>query len=52
LLGCAQVLYRGEQGRVAHEFILDIRAIKEASGISETGACVRVCVRAHLLVRA
>ena len=33
-----QVLYRGEQGRVAHEFILDIRDLKNASGISETGA--------------
>ena len=27
------VLYRGERGRVAHEFILDLRPAKEASGV-------------------
>jgi glycine cleavage system protein P-like pyridoxal-binding family len=32
------VLYRGKNGRVAHECILDIRPIKAATGIAEIQA--------------
>ena len=37
-----QVLYRGDKGRVAHECIIDIRPIKEASGISEEDIAKRL----------
>ena len=30
-----KILYRGQNGRVAHELILDIRPIKAACGITE-----------------
>jgi glycine dehydrogenase len=36
------VLYRGEQGRVAHECILDIRPIKEATGVTEEDIAKRL----------
>ena len=36
------VLYRGTHGRVAHECIIDIRPIKEASGISEEDIAKRL----------
>jgi len=36
------VLYRGSKGRVAHECIIDIRPIKEASGISEEDIAKRL----------
>lgn len=36
------VLYRGTQGRVAHECIIDIRPIKAASGISEEDIAKRL----------
>lgn len=36
------VLYRGNNGRVAHECIVDIRPIKEASGISEEDIAKRL----------
>jgi len=36
------VLYAGQQGRVAHECILDIRAIKAATGISEIDIAKRL----------
>ncbi|UXI04233.1 aminomethyl-transferring glycine dehydrogenase [Photobacterium sp. TY1-4] len=36
------VLYRGTHGRVAHECIIDIRPIKEASGISEEDVAKRL----------
>ncbi|HQR60608.1 MAG TPA: aminomethyl-transferring glycine dehydrogenase, partial [Methylophilaceae bacterium] len=36
------VLYVGENGRVAHECILDVRPIKAASGISETDIAKRL----------
>lgn len=36
------ILYRGKQGRVAHECILDIRPIKAASGIDETDIAKRL----------
>ena len=36
------VLYRGENGRVAHECILDLRAIRRQSGISETDVAKRL----------
>jgi glycine dehydrogenase len=36
------VLYRGSQGRVAHECILDIRPLKAATGISETDIAKRL----------
>ncbi|MEC6831015.1 aminomethyl-transferring glycine dehydrogenase [Photobacterium toruni] len=36
------ILYRGTQGRVAHECIIDIRSIKAASGISEEDIAKRL----------
>ncbi|WPC75520.1 aminomethyl-transferring glycine dehydrogenase [Vibrio porteresiae] len=36
------VLYRGTHGRVAHECIIDIRPIKQASGISEEDIAKRL----------
>ena len=36
------VLYRGSQGRVAHECIIDIRPLKESSGISEEDIAKRL----------
>lgn len=36
------VLYRGTHGRIAHECIIDIRPIKEASGISEEDIAKRL----------
>jgi len=37
-----KVLYRGKQGRCAHEFILDIRPLKASTGISETDIAKRL----------
>lgn len=37
-----QVLFRGANGRVAHELIIECRDIKEASGISETDIAKRL----------
>jgi glycine dehydrogenase len=35
-----QVLFRGKNGTVAHEFILDLRPLKETSGIEvEVSKC-------------
>jgi len=36
------VLYRGKNGRSAHEFIIDIRPMKAASGISESDVAKRL----------
>ncbi|HGF5048606.1 TPA: aminomethyl-transferring glycine dehydrogenase [Vibrio parahaemolyticus] len=36
------VLYRGKNGRVAHECIIDIRPLKEATGISEEDIAKRL----------
>lgn len=36
------ILYRGDKGRVAHECIIDIRPIKEDSGISEEDIAKRL----------
>ncbi|MDD1780379.1 aminomethyl-transferring glycine dehydrogenase [Enterovibrio sp. ZSDZ35] len=36
------VLYRGTHGRIAHECIIDIRPLKEASGISEEDIAKRL----------
>jgi glycine dehydrogenase len=36
------VLYKGTQGRVAHECILDVRAIKTATGIAEIDIAKRL----------
>ncbi|NAW66537.1 aminomethyl-transferring glycine dehydrogenase [Photobacterium halotolerans] len=36
------VLYRGTHGRIAHECIIDIRPLKEASGISEEDVAKRL----------
>lgn len=36
------ILYRGKNGRVAHECIVDIRPIKEATGISEEDIAKRL----------
>jgi glycine dehydrogenase len=37
-----KILYRGTHGRVAHEFIVDIRDIKKASGITEEDIAKRL----------
>lgn len=42
LKGAFPVLYTGADGRVAHECILDIRPIKESSGISELDIAKRL----------
>jgi len=36
------VLYRGSRGRVAHEFILDLRPLKKESGITELDVAKRL----------
>ncbi len=36
------ILYRGERGRVAHEFIIDLREIKRLSGIGEEDIAKRL----------
>ena len=36
------VLYRGENGRVAHEFILDLRPLKKTTGISDEDVAKRL----------
>ena len=36
------VLYRGENGRVAHEFILDLRPLRKASGITDEDVAKRL----------
>jgi glycine dehydrogenase len=36
------VLFRGSKGRVAHEFILDLRALRKASGITEEDVAKRL----------
>lgn len=36
------ILYRGSKGRVAHEFILDLRPFKASCGISETDVAKRL----------
>lgn len=40
--GAFKILYRGAQGRCAHEFIIDLRPLKEATGISETDVAKRL----------
>ena len=42
LEGSFEVLYRGRNGRVAHECIVDIRPIKQSSGISEVDIAKRL----------
>ena len=42
LKGSFEVLYRGRNDRVAHECIIDIRPIKEASGVSEEDIAKRL----------
>ena len=42
LEGSYDVLYQGRNGRVAHECIIDIRPIKEASGVSEVDVAKRL----------
>jgi glycine dehydrogenase len=37
-----EVLFRGRNGRVAHEFILDLRPLRKASGISEEDVAKRL----------
>lgn len=37
-----KILYSNKNGRCAHEFILDIRPIKEKSGITEEDVCKRL----------
>jgi glycine dehydrogenase len=36
------ILYRGEQGLVAHEFIVDLRPVKRATGITEEDVAKRL----------
>merc|ERR1711957_1132680 len=36
------IKYRGQQGRVAHEFIIDLNAIKKETGISEEDVAKRL----------
>ncbi|HIF06238.1 MAG TPA: aminomethyl-transferring glycine dehydrogenase [Gemmatimonadetes bacterium] len=40
--GPFDILYRGEQGRVAHEFILDLRPLKKSTGISDEDVAKRL----------
>jgi glycine dehydrogenase len=42
LEGHFDVLYRGEQGLVAHEFIIDLRPLKRASGVTEEDVAKRL----------
>ncbi len=42
LEGAYEVLYKGRNGRVAHECIVDIRSIKETSGITEVDIAKRL----------
>lgn len=42
LEGSFDVLYRGSQGRVAHEFIIDMRPFKASCGITETDVAKRL----------
>ncbi len=42
LEGFYDVLYRGKTGRVAHEFIIDLRPIKKETGISEVDVAKRL----------
>jgi glycine dehydrogenase len=42
LAGSYEVLYKGRNGRVAHECIIDIRPIKEACGITEVDIAKRL----------
>ena len=42
LEGSFDVLYKGRNGRVAHECIVDIRPIKESSGITEVDVAKRL----------
>ncbi len=42
LKGDFDVLYRGARGRVAHEFILDLRPFKQATGIGEVDVAKRL----------
>jgi glycine dehydrogenase len=37
-----KILYRGKEGRCAHEFIMDIRPLKAQTGISETDIAKRL----------
>jgi glycine dehydrogenase len=37
-----QILYQGTKGKVAHEFIIDIRPIKKICGIKEEDICKRL----------
>ena len=36
------VLYKGDKGKCAHEFIIDIRQIKKITGIKEEDLCKRL----------
>jgi glycine dehydrogenase len=40
--GPFDILYRGEQGRVAHEFIVDLRPLKKSTGISDEDVAKRL----------
>lgn len=40
--GAYEVLYRGTEGRCAHEFIIDLRPFKASCGISETDVAKRL----------
>jgi glycine dehydrogenase len=40
--GPFKILYRGAQGRCAHEFIIDLRPLKDATGVTETDVAKRL----------
>jgi glycine dehydrogenase len=42
LEGSYDVLYRGRNGRVAHEFILDLRPLRRSSGVTEEDVAKRL----------
>lgn len=39
LEGSYPVLYKGKNGTCAHEFILDIRSLKDSAGVLKLSAC-------------
>uniref|UniRef100_A0A7S1XDE1 Glycine cleavage system P protein n=1 Tax=Compsopogon caeruleus TaxID=31354 RepID=A0A7S1XDE1_9RHOD len=42
LSGAYEILYRGEKGRCAHEFIIDLRPFKASAGVSESDVAKRL----------
>lgn len=42
LSGTYKILYRGERGRVAHEFIIDCREFKKSADVTESDIAKRL----------